>query len=201
MSTPADTDTTVYRVSKDTLRMGLPIGKELSMLQPGITVFLDHIRLSGSGFQGSWKPVGVSYEPDSPLNFFEKALLDSAVSALNKNYEDSLDVTVRIDDAAIRTYKTWHAADEVLAQLADDSSSYDILEEKLSECQLRLTGMITGEVVLISGLSDGVLLFESDLESHSDHYYYTQNPRSCPNNSRPAWWDQFLGGNKRITEE
>lgn len=201
VTAPADTDTTVYRLSSDTLRMGLPVIKELDKLLPGITIFLDHIRQSGSGFQGSWKPVRVSYESDSVLNIFQKALLDSAVSALNSNYEDSIDVIIEIDEAAIRTYETWHVADEFLAELAADSSSYEIVEEKLGECQLRLTGMITGEEVVISGLNDRVLLFESDLEAHPDHYYYTENPRSCPNNSRPAWWDQFLGGNRRITNE
>ncbi|MBD3419868.1 MAG: hypothetical protein GF398_07110 [Chitinivibrionales bacterium] len=175
----------------DIARMFFPKSSELDLYY----VFVR--KGSGVKLVGSWKPVAFTYKDlDGVLNLGNKAVADSVAKLASQNMGDP-GIYVEISGSYLSFYAEAAAADEFMAEWAQDSAAYDIGIEKLSQCQVRLTGNKTEEIVTVVANARAEVVVESDNSDHESHVYYTQNPRSCPNPQEPDWWSEFLDGNRR----
>jgi hypothetical protein len=163
------------------------------------TVFyLHYARLSGSSLQGSWRLARLGYEaPEGSISIIQRAIIDSVVKDLNKQYTDDVELYLTVDAGWFRAYTFWHAADYILESWARDSAGHDITADTINQCQVRFTGNESHEVVTVSGDADSVVWFTSNDTAHADYPYYTGRIRRCPNNDRPPWWQDFLDDNIR----
>jgi hypothetical protein len=201
----AKTDTTIYKFSGGALLSSAnPLNQAFTSALAVFVPKANALRFywsmnrigSGSGITGTWWPESLVYEdPRDTLSLFEKALIDSFVEVYNDSIFDTT-LSVAITSTKITMYQQWPAASEMLTQWAAESTGYAITVDSINDCEIQLTGQHSSEVVTITGNGDKNYLFGSTAAIHADYTYYATNPVSCPNPTRPTWWDEFKGGNQ-----
>jgi len=77
-----------------------------------------------------------------------------------------------------------------------DSAVYAVTVRVLDPHTLELKGRITGETVRITIENDGVRTYSSTLPGHG-FYRHDEPAQTCPNESVPNWYYEFIAGNKK----
>lgn len=194
-------DTLRFPIERDTSSSFDGTAKSIT----GITErWLNHVRLSGtSGLSGTWRAVSFGER----VVFGDTPGGNDVFDEYNRKTFALVERTLSFADGRLTNTTTSPVARWFLAQWngdivnpmlwsgTADSARYDIAVELLDERQVRLTGRKSAEIVTI-GWSLDQQVYTSSVATHPAHVYY-RDPSSCPNASKPVWWQDFLAANER----
>jgi hypothetical protein len=187
----ADTSTFIYDVNGDSLFLTTPDG-----ITANFTIYMVFLRTeNGSGLNGAWMYDTVVYRPenlDSATRGVAAALCGFVISVYGPLFKD---VTWHVSAAQIVTYASTSFADN-FAGIWNTlyASTHAIRIDTLNECQVRLSGDVSQEVVTVTGDYQQNVLYQSSDTAHHPYVKY-QLPAQCPNDAIPPWWADFLAAN------
>jgi hypothetical protein len=157
---------------------------------------------SGSGLEGSWLYTGREYRVVSgALASEEKAELDRQRDYRGPLFELN-QVNLLIGGGLIRSYRDrpgakifmaiWNGAFTGTGDQAD-SARYAIAVKEADRNTVELKGLKSGETVRVEETPESTT-YTSDQGGHATHVF-SSNPKTCPNETHPEWYEQFKSAN------
>jgi hypothetical protein len=173
-------------------------------------VVLDRNKLTrvgtGSGLNGTWKYLNMSYEISGAPTEKEKADLANAERFLNQ-YTGYILIHYRFGDGILTVFQDAHEAEQFIdawngdyiewdGTATSDSGKYAIALSQVDQHTVALKGLKSGETVTLALSNRDGKTFASDVPSHP-RKFIPKHPANCPLETEPQWYRDFLAANAK----
>jgi len=196
-------DTVSYVVSGNTLKINI---FELSNVFQDQSAIIQLVyvltRMSGSGLLGKWKITNIEYfvltgtltaEEIAQWNgLIQQANQDASTNEVIWEITSTKIIFPDNNDNTINSYVETFIADFN----GRYGSSSDIKVDSLNVWSVKLTGLKTGEIIILCWNEAGDLSYSSSILSNKRFTFY-ENPIACPQYGAPDWLYMFLWENKK----
>ncbi len=198
-----EADTTPFRISGNTLMLIISVDSTAS---GAVVEWLELlVRMDGLGLEGTWRDSARDYRVVSgALTAAEMAEHDNLIETrrLRDSFKESFYVfnqgfirAYQDEKTAERTMAAWTGTDPGSRQQAE-SLVYDIDFRIVDKYTVEYRGRRTSETVRVTEMPNGDLDFVSLNPEHSASHVPIK-PTSCPVETVPAWYFDFLRSNAK----
>lgn len=197
-----EADTVAYRISGSSMEI-LPDNDTLGSGAVIQHVFVFTRQGSGSGLQGLWSGGSRRFKvvTGTPTETENSELEDDQTHF--DHYSAFVESWVRFAGGKIISYEDresaklfiaeWNGEFDARPDSRPDSARYAITVKALDKNTVELKGLKNGETVRFT-LNFGETTYSSDTPGHAFHRYLS-NPKTCPNEYSPEWYEQFMEAN------